>query len=385
MYACLVSPDILLIMKFTTLQETLHQPLSLLSRYVSSRPALPVLANILVETTGTAVVLSATNLDVTIKAHIQASVEDQGSTTLPARLFHEVISTLPSGQLTISTTDSQCTVQSANTNSSLNTIPPQDFPALPSFSQEQAIKLPLKVLRDVSEKVLFAAATDESRPVLTNLLLNPQDGQIALVATDGFRLSEVLQSATGFSLPTDRQLLLPARLIQEMLRLSDGQSDDLYIDLTSQTNQIGMRVGQVECFSKLIDATYPPYLRIIPTEFNSTVEIEQEELIRAIKIASVFAKDSGALIKIQVQPLNGSIIVSAQSSNLGQNQSTVSAKGSGEDQFIAFNARYVLDALNAFGGGPITISLKGESAPMMLTSVNQPGFRHIIMPIKVDN
>lgn len=370
-------------MKFTTTQSALHQPLSVLSRYVSSRPALPVLANILIEATPESVTLSATNLDVTIKAQIPASVDSPGSTTIPARLLNEVIGSLPGGDVTLNASDATCTITSANTSSDVHTISPQDFPTLPTFDPQQAITLPLQLLRDVAEKVLFAAATDESRPVLTNLLLKPQDGKIAMVATDGFRLSEVIQDAGQASLPEDRQMLLPARLVNEMLRLSDGQQQ-LQIDSLSQTNQIGMQVGQVACFSKLVDAAYPPYLRIIPTEFTATVEVEQSELLQAVKIASVFAKDSGALIRMQVQPLTESITISAQSSSSGNSQSMVPARGSGEDQFIAFNSKYILDALNSFGEGPITISLKGESSPMLLTRAALPGFRHIIMPIKVD-
>jgi DNA polymerase-3 subunit beta len=372
-------------MKIITLQETLHQPLSLLSRYVSSRPALPVLSNILIEAQNDVVTLSATNLDVTIKAQISATTEQEGSTTIPARLFNEVISTLPSGKITLTSDDNQCRVQSAQTESLLNIIPAEDFPSLPVFSTDQAIKLPLKVLQDVATKVLFAAATDESRPVLTNLLLHPQDGHIALVATDGYRLSEVLQPANGYNLPTDRQLLLPARLMSEILRLNDTKQDDLYIDLTSQTNQIGLRVGQIACFSKLIDATYPPYLRIIPTDFVSTITVDQEDLIQAVKIASVFAKDSGALVRLQIKPAENSLVVTAQSASLGQNQSTVSVTGTGEEIFIAFNARYVLDALNAFGSGQITIQLKSDSDPILLTRPGQDNFRHIVMPIKIDN
>lgn len=372
-------------MKFTTTQQALHQPLSLLSRYVSARPALPVLANILVEVTPEGVTFSATNLDVTIKAAIPATVDQPGLTTLPARLLNEVISTLPAGDITLSSDDTQCTIQSANTNSSLNTIPPQDFPTLPAFNADKAFTLPMAVFKQVAEKVLFAAATDEARPVLTNLLLQPQDGQLALVATDGFRLSEVMQPLKGISLPEDRQLLLPARLISEMLRLADGQQTDLQIDVTSQTNQIGMKVGAIACFSKLINAAYPPYSRIIPSEFVTTVQVDQAELSQAIKVASVFAKDSGALIKMHIQPLSNNLVISAQSSSLGQNQSTVSAKGSGEDQLIAFNARYVLEGLGAFSSGELILSIKGEDAPMMVTSDSQPGFKHIIMPIKVDN
>lgn len=372
-------------MRFTTSQSSLHQPLSLLSRYVSARPALPVLANVLVEVDDNKVVFSATNLDVTIKADIPAKIEKTGATTLPARLFNEVISSLPSGEVTINTDNDQCSIQSINTDSSLNTIPPQDFPTLPQFDADKAIALPLTILREVSEKVLFAAATDEARPVLTNLLLKPHEGKLILVATDGFRLSEVVQVIKASTIPEDKQLLLPARLISEMLRLSDNESAELLIDVTSQANQIGMKVGNIACFSKRIEAAYPPYERIIPTEFNTSVKLEQSELVQALKVASVFAKESGALVKLHVQPLNNSLLVSAQSSVLGQNQSTVAAQGTGDDQMVAFNARYVLEGLSAIGGGIITLSIKNEDSPMMLTSDSQPNFRHIIMPIKVDN
>ena len=355
----------------------------MLSRYVSSRPALPVLANILIDAQADNVTLSATNLDVTVKAHIGATIEDPGSITVPARLLNDVMSNLPAGKITVSTNENQCQIQSEKTTSTLNTIPAADFPTLPSFNQDQAIKLPLKVLRDVAEKVLFAAATDESRPVLTNLLLQPQDGQLALVATDGFRLSEVIQPAGDAEILRDHQLMLPARLISEILRLSDGEQD-LFIDLTTQNNQVGMRVGNIECFSKLVDAAYPPYLRIIPTDFVTTVDVEQEELSQAIKVASIFARDSGALIRLNVQPAEGILTVSAQSATLGQNQSTVSAQGSGEEMPIAFNARYLSDALNAFGSGPIRLSLKSDTAPMMFTRPSQSNFRHIVMPIKVE-
>jgi DNA polymerase-3 subunit beta len=372
-------------MKIVTSQEILHQPLSLLSRYVSARPALPVLANILIEAQHDTVTLSATNLDVTIKATISATVEQEGSTTIPARLLNEVISTLPAGKLSLVSDDNQCHIQSEHTDSVLNIISAQDFPALPNFSVDSALKLPLKVLNEVADKVLFAAATDESRPVFTNLLLQPQDSQLSLVATDGFRLSEVLQPADNYQLPNDRQLLLPARLISEMLRLNDLKQGELYIDVTSQSNQVGLQIGQITCFSKLIDATYPPYLRIIPTDFVTTITIEQSDLSQAIKIASVFAKDSGSLVRLHIKPIEQIVMITAQSAASGQHQSTIAMTGEGEDMTIAFNARYIQDALNAFGTGPITIKFKSDAAPMLLSRPDQPNFRHIIMPIKVDN
>ena len=212
-------------MKITALKENLHRPLSLLSRYISSRPALPVLANILIEATENELVLSTTNLDVTVKAKIPAKIEQAGKITVPARLLSELVNTLPAGNITFSVNDTQLIVTSDATQASFNSIPAADFPVLPQFDQQNAIKLPLEVLNEISQKVLFAAATDESRPVLTTLMLQPQDQDIVFVSTDGFRLSEAIKPANKINYEADKPLLLPARIIGEMIKLgNDSQS-----------------------------------------------------------------------------------------------------------------------------------------------------------------
>ena len=226
-------------MKVTSLKENLHRPLSLVSRYVSSRPALPVLANILVEVSNDGLTLSATNLDITVRAHLPSKPQSFGKTTVPAKSFAEMVATLPAGKVILSAQDGQIELATDSTLASFNTIPAQDFPVLPIFNQDQALSLPLNVLKEVAEKVLFAAATDESRPVLTTLLLQPLGDQIAFVATDGFRLSEVTRPAHIINLAEHQRLLLPAKIIAELIKIgSEVHADTLWIDVASQTTQI---------------------------------------------------------------------------------------------------------------------------------------------------
>lgn len=373
-------------MKVTSLKENLHRPLTVLSRYINARPSLPVLSNILIEATDQGLTLSATNLDVTVKARIAAQTEQTGQITVPARLLSELVSTLPSGNINFSTNDSQLILSSGQAEASLNTIPAADFPVLPKFNQQNAISLPLNILNEISQKVLFAAATDETRPVLTTLMLQPQDDSIAFVATDGFRLSEAVKPSKQLDIELDKPLLLPAKIVAEMIKLgNDTQADTLWIDITTQSNQIAMKVGEIEFFSKLIDAAYPEYKRIIPTEFATTITIDSTEFLQAVKLASVFAKDAGSLIKFQVNPETGEFAVGAQSAALGQNQSTVKVEGEGETITTAFNAKFLLDALNAFSNGSLIIKFKNPLAPMLIQQPDATDFRHIIMPIKIDS
>ncbi len=372
-------------MQVTSLKENLHRPLTVLSRYINTRPALPVLANILIEADQDGLVLSTTNLDVTVKARIAATTNQTGKITVPARLLSELVSTLPAGNIEFTATDTQLNVTSNTTEASLNTIPAADFPVLPAFNQQNAVDIPLNLLNEVAQKVLFAAASDESRPVLTTLMLQPQTDTLTFVATDGFRLSEAIKPANNLNLDTNKPLLLPAKIIGEMIRLgNDAQADKLWIDITTQSNQIAMKVGEIEFFSKFIDAAYPEYKRIIPNEFVTNIEVESEELLQAVKLASVFAKDAGSLIKFEVNPPTGELKVGAQSAALGQNHSTITITGEGEEMAIAFNARFLLDALNAFSNGKLVVKFKGPLSPMLIQEPDAPDFRHIIMPIKVE-
>jgi DNA polymerase-3 subunit beta len=372
-------------MEISCLKENLQRPVSLLSKYVSSRPALPVLANILIEVTDQRIILSATNLEVTIKSTVPADIKIDGRITVQARPLAELVNILPQGPVTLLEEQDQLIVTSGRTSSSFPTITAQDFPALPSFSQAEATGFPLDLLREIAEKVLFAAATDESRPVLTCLLIKQTTENLVFVATDGFRLSEMILPVPDMPPLIGQLLLLPAKIIAELIRLgAEIGAKELWIDTASQTNQVALKVGDVECYSKLIEATYPDYTRIIPTEYSASISLEREALLQAVKLAMVFAKEAGSLIKCDIQPQAGEMVVYAQSANIGQNHTSIPIQGTGEDMVIACNSRFIIEALNALKETEIRLDCKGPLAPIVLTSPNLPNFRHLIMPIKTD-
>lgn len=370
-------------MQISLLKQHLHKPLSLASRYISTRPALPVLANVLLEAIEQELVLSATNLDTTVKIAIPAEVGQGGTTTLSAKGFYELINILPSGKIDLQLDNTQLIVSSTDNQAKFNTITAEDFPVLPQFNQDNAITLSIPLLKEVSEKILFAASTDESRPILTTILLKQDADRMSFVATDGYRLSEVIRQVEGKQLDEGRTLLLPAKILAELIRLgSDDKIDQLYIDITSQTNQIALKVGQVEFFAKLINGNYPPYERIIPTEFVTTAEVSAEELHQAVKVGSIFARDGGSQVKLDIKPSQGTLDIVAQSPTLGQNTSTVAIKAEGQDFQISFNSKFLLDALAVINQDTITLQFKGPEFPIMITSPHHPNYRHIIMPLK---
>jgi DNA polymerase-3 subunit beta len=370
-------------MNITILKENLQPLLALTSRYVSTRPALPVLANILMETQDDNITISATNLDITVKATLPAHIAEHGKLTLPARPFAEILNQLPAGEIKLFSDQEVLKLESRGTEATFATIPAIDFPVLPRFDQAHATSFPFYLLQEVGEKVLFAAATDESRPVLTSLLIRQTNDGMTVVATDGFRLSEVKITAQPNG-QAAADLLLPARVIGELTKIATDQTKELWIDMSTQANQVALKVGQVEFFSKLIDAAYPDYTRIIPTDFMTHVIIDREELIQAVKIAMVFARDAGSLIKLTVDPARSQMDISAQSANLGQNHTSIAVKGAGQELVTAFNSRFLIDALSAFKNDQLRLDFKAPLAPMLITTPDQPGFRHIVMPIKID-
>ncbi len=370
-------------MKVEALKENLHRPLSLVSRYISSRPALPILANTLLEATNQGLILSSTNLDVTVKVLIPSQVEETGQITAPAKPMYELINTLPSGKITLSSTDTQLIMTSQANTSAFNTITAEDFPVLPKFNSQNALALPLKDLQQVAEKILFAASADESRPILTTILLKQIDQNMVFVTTDGYRLSEVTHPVSGSQLEPDRLLLLPAKIIAELLKIgSDNKADTLWIDITTQTNQLAMKVAEVEFFSKLINGNFPPYEKIIPTDFLTEIELQSDAFQQAVRLASVFARDAGSLVRLHIKPESSQMIIEAQSASLGQNQSTIDISGAGPEITISFNSKFLLDILTVLSDGTIQLKLKNPDAPMMVVSPTQPEFRHIIMPLK---
>lgn len=367
-------------MKVHTLLEHLQKKLPFIQHAVSSRSQLPVLLNFLIEAKDGTLRIAATDLEIGIEVVLQASVEEEGGITVPAKLFLELISSLPVGKVTLETKDTSLRVITQKTKSTLQTIAKEEFPAL--YEEKGALLATLKkdTVQQELGKVVFAASSDTARPALSGMLLQKEENGFLLVATDGYRLSLLhLASVTATEKDDNTKLLIPARIIREILSLKSDE--DIHVYVSSKSNQILFSIGDTTIVGRLIEAEFPNYERIIPTHTDCTAVVDREELQKAVKTCAIFARETSNIVKLTLQ--EGKIIVSANTPSVGENTVEVETKITGEGNEIAFNARYLLDVLAHLEEETIIFEMTGPLNPGVFKVQSNNAFLHLIMPIRV--
>lgn len=374
-------------MELSLLTENLNTALSHVSRFVSTKAQLPILGHILFSTDTGRLKLSATSLEMGINYWTGAKIETEGSFCVPAKDISEFISYLPSGKIDFSlNAQNLLNVKSTKASSTFSTLSSTDFPTIPSIDPSTVFELDLPVLLDSMATVAFAAASDDSRPVLTSVLCKFTSESLTLVATDGFRLS---LKTIKFNLPIifpDGQesltLLIPAKTLSEVLKIAKS-SPKVKIGLTSDRHQIVFVLEDLEIISRLIDGEYPNFERIIPESSPTKIYVNKDELSQAIKLASVFARQSANVVRFAIKA--NSLELSANAPQIGQNQVSVDARIEGEPLEIAFNYKFISDFLAICKGNEIVIELNQPLTPGAFRDPQNPDLLHIIMPVRLQD
>jgi DNA polymerase-3 subunit beta len=366
-------------MKTSVTQENLAKAVSAVSRMVSNRSALPVLSNILIATESGRLKLSATNLEVGINYWIGAKVEEEGSITVPARLFQEFITSLSDGNIDLATDGDSLVVEAPQVKSSINGIGAEEFPLIPQLKTEPVLQLTADELKDALAQVVVAASSDEARPVLTGVYIYNEGNKLILVSTDSYRLAE--KKITLKKKPTtDINLIVPARTIQELVRLLGDSEAGLSLFVSD--NQIMFEIDGVELTSRLIDGQFPDYRQIIPKGSETVIEAATDEVSRVTKLASLFARENAGSIRLDVKA-EGRMDVVANPSQVGENTSSTNCQVEGENSEISLNARYLSDALGVIKNDNLTIILNGKLNPCVIHPADdKPDYLHIIMPLR---
>lgn len=386
-------------MRISCLQENLSKGLSLAGRANASRTTLPVLENILIEATEGQVRLVCTNLDVSINVWINATVEDSGAITVPVRLLADFVTYLPQGEtveLTHDVKSRQVVVQCGRYTASFNTIEANEFPEIPQAIQDDADmhQLSSPGLRSMIDQTVFAAAVGEERPNLAGVQMHFQDGRLTLAATDGFRLS-VRSAALDLLSEEEVKVLVPARALGEMTRIlaeSDrGQPVQMAVAPTS--NQILFQIPglpnergsfiKVLLICQLIDARFPDYHRIIPTEHEARIVASTEHLLQATRASFLFTKENNSIVSATMNGDDNSIAISSESAERGGSENNIEAAIEGESLQISFNGQYLIDALSHLNSEEVVMELTQPSRPCKLRPVGQDEdeFLQIIMPM----
>jgi DNA polymerase-3 subunit beta len=378
-------------MKLTCLPEKLAEGLAIVGRVVSGKSTLPVLSNVLLQTDGGQLKLSATNLELAVSCWVGARLEAEGAITLPARLLIDYVGLLGQGEpLRLELKGKKAHLACGRFEANISGIDAEDFPPIPTVSGGANLTIGASALKEAIQQVVFAAAPDDSRPVLAGVLLTVKDGKLTLAAADGFRLAVRRVDLGGAEAP-DLQMIVPARTLAEVARgLPDDEEEQVQIAATPDQNQILFKHKQAEVVSRLIEGQFPDYNRIIPKESKTRVTLQTADFLRATKAAQVFARDNSMIVRLEMVPPEGGeealgkVTVTATSAEIGDNTGDVDASVEGEPQQVAFNGRYLRDALEALDAPQAFLEVTGPASPGVLRPAGGPnGYLHVIMPMHV--
>lgn len=373
-------------MKVTVLQENLARGLGIVSRAVSPRSTLPVLANVLIATDEGRLRLSATNLELGITCWIGAKIEEEGSTTVPSRTLSDLVGTMPDPQvsLTLNTQTQTLNVRSGSSTNDVKGIDAQEFPPLPVPDFENAILINVADFKEMIQQVAFAASSDEARPVLMGVLVNVEKDTVTMAAADGFRLS-VRKATLSTPVPAPVSAIIPARALNELARIASDGEQMIQMVLPKGRGQVVFRIKDAELVSQLIDGTFPDYQQIIPRSYKSRTLVSTASLLKACRQAEIFAREGSNVVRLNIktngelQP--GEVEISAHSEETGSNETLVEATVDGIPLLIAFNVKYLREVLEVIKSPNVAIETSAQNAPGVVKPVGDDHFLHVIMPM----
>jgi DNA polymerase-3 subunit beta len=375
-------------MKVSCLQENLAKGLSIVGRAVASRSTLPVLSNILLATDQGRLKLSATNLEIGITCWIGGKVEEDGAMTVPARTFVDLVGALPAERV-----DMELIVRTQTLNlkcgrfeNNIRGIDATEFPLIPTADDANAIRIDPDSLRTMINQVVFAAAADESRPILTGVLARFEKDQVTFAAADGFRLA-VRTAPLIEPVATPVSVIIPARALAELGRVSGDQESPVIINITPSKSQVLFHLDNIDLVSQLIDGNFPDYAQIIPKKKETHTVVGATELLKACKAANVFARESADIVKLTIEPGSeiapGHVTVQATSAETGDNVGEMDATVEGAAIQIAFNVKYLIDFLSVANAAQVALETSTPSSPGKFTPVGDDTFLCVVMPMHI--
>jgi len=375
-------------MNVVCLQENLRRGLALVSHAVATRSTLPALSTVLVETDQGRLKLAATDLSLGITCWIGCQVREEGGVAVPARLLGDFVSSLPNEPVHMELDPRTRTLRliCQRYEAEIKGLDPMEFPTIPTIGvgEPDVVVEPAK-LREAIGQVVFAAATEDTRPAITGVYTRIKGAQMALVASDGFRLA---MRSLELAQPAGREIsvIVPAKAMAELARILAEQQEAVQIVLTPNLNQILFHSDSVDLVANLIEARYPDVEAIIPRTYKTRAVLSTAEFLKAVRIASFFARDGANIIRLEIQVAGssgpGRMIVSASAAEVGSNVGEVDTVVEGGSDKIAFNARYLAEALSVLGTAEVALEMQGSDRAGVIKPVGRTDQVHVIMPIQ---
>lgn len=365
-------------MELSVTQKNLAKALNIVSRVANIKTQMAILDNILLRTEGNRLLIASTNLEIATTERIGAKIVKPGDITIPAKVVTEFINNIPDGVVNLKVDNNHLLITADGYTSTINGIAAEEFPELPAVDEDAAIKYIISIddFKKAAQQTLISVSNDNSRPILTGVLWQSSGGNLNLVSTDGYRLSEKRLMSTTSELST----IVPALTMQEVLRsISETDSE---VEVLFGAAQVRFRVGETEIISQLIEGNFPDYKQLIPKNNDVIIKINRSDFLQVAKVASLFAVHSSSGVTLSVDDDKNEFSLKSIASEIGENISEAKAKIKGKGK-ITLNSRYLIDALNSVSGDDVVFEFKGKLAPCIIRSDEKDfDYIHIIMPLK---
>ncbi|MDO4902575.1 MAG: DNA polymerase III subunit beta [bacterium] len=364
-------------MDLTVKQEHFSKAFNNVSKIASSKTSLPILNNVLLRTNGSRLLIAATDLEIAISQNIGAKIESVGEIAVPARLVSEFISNLPKENVHIKVVGEDVFIESGNYKSKIKGIFTEDFPELPSVEEKSAQKITLKVddFRTAVSQTIFTASTDTSRPTLTGVFWHTFEGNLYLAATDGYRLSEKRVCPINEEISA----IISASSLNEVMRAISDNTEE--IEILFDENQVEFHIDDMMIVARLIDGKFVDYRRLIPSDTETKVDILKADFMRVVKIASLFARESGESVTLRADGDNSKLSIHSIASEFGENTSEADAEIFGDGE-VTLNPNFLIKGISAISSQDLQFGFSGKLAPTVLKNPADDSYIHIIMPLK---
>lgn len=372
-------------MKLTCLQENLAKGLGIVGKAVSTRSTLPVLANVLLATDNSRLKLAATNLELAITCWIGAHIKEEGAITVPARTLVDMINVFSSEQvdMDLNVRTNTLGLTCGRSEANIKGIDASEFPLIPQ-AEPDGIRISPDIFREMISKTAFAAAADESRPILTGVLVQFEGDRLVTAAADGFRLSV---SRTTLKEPIEKPftLIVPANSLKELNRIAAEQKEDIALTIPPGRGQVIFHMENVDLVSQLIDGVFPDYAQIIPGDYVTRTVVSTMEMRAACRAADIIAREAAHTTRIRIMPEDnltpGHMIIAATSAETGDNETEIDALVEGEPIEVAFNVKYLTDVLGVIDTPQVALETISDASPGVIKPVGKEDFTHVIMPM----
>ncbi len=368
-------------MKLSLMQENLARGLQVVTRAVSTRTTLPVLSNVLLRTEDAGLKLTATNLEIGITCWVPGKVETDGALTVPAKLLTDLVNSMPPETVSLETDGTTgLRIRCGRYSAHLRGIDADEFPAIPLAGERPTTRISQKVLRHALGEVVFAAATDEARPILTGVLTRFMGDRITLAAADNYRIA--VKTIDTLNPVEEKSLVVPARAYGELARILSDTDDPVDVVLAPAKNQVLFHADTVDLVTRLVDGQFPNYQQVLPTSHSTRATLDREELLKAVRLSALIASSSANVVKLSLPGEGGTSVAMSAAAEIGENEGEVEAEVEGEQTTVAFNARYLTEALSNMIGERLALEFNGPLSPGVLRPVGDEDYVHVIMPVR---